>query len=191
MRSPLAAALLALITLPSACNATARERSPQPAAGEPATANTKTSANTNAEVGYDIRRLRPRNEEALSEMFERMRTRARDEHKRVAVLFSADWCEPCRVLDAELGNTHPKSKIGDVRILEFKEEDWRAATRMDEFNALRARWYPKQGSYPVLILLDGPEGAPEEMKAAIKRLTAADVEPTLPNWFGEAPPQRG
>jgi hypothetical protein len=41
-----------------------------------------------------------------------------------------------------------------VRILELKEEDWAAATRMDEFDALRKRWTGCSGSYPLLMLLD-------------------------------------
>ena len=112
------------------------------------------NARAEAKVGYDLRRLRPRNEEPLEAMFERMRAQALKDSKRVAVLFSADWCEPCKRLDTELGNTHPAAEIGDVRILEMKEEDWQDATRLDEFNELRKRWYPKTGTYPVLVLLD-------------------------------------
>ena len=105
-------------------------------------------------VGYDLRRLRPRDDEPLASMFERVREQAQSEHKRVMVLFSADWCEPCRHLDLELGNTHPESMIGDVRVLELKEDDWVAVARMDEFNSLRRRWEPVLNTYPLLILLD-------------------------------------
>lgn len=134
-------------------------------------------------VGYDLRRLRPREDEALAAMFERVWSRANTEGKRVAVLFSADWCEPCRVLDLELGNQHPRSMIGDVRVLEFKEDDWASAARMDEFNALRRRWEPVLNAYPLFILLDGEGERAEEMKEAKERLEAAGLDPTLPIWF--------
>ena len=114
-----------------------------------------------------------------------MREGALAEGKRVAVLFSADWCEPCRILDAELGNRHPASQIGDVRILEIKEEDWQGATRMDEFNALRERWTDINGSYPFFVLLDPKGQKIEEMKEAKERLEAKGVEPTLAAWFAE------
>lgn len=134
-------------------------------------------------VGYDLRRLRPRDDEPLTDSFEQLRKQAVDEGKRVAVLFSADWCEPCRHLDLELGNTHPASMIGDVRILELKEDDWSAVARMDEFNTLRRRWEPVLNTYPLLILLDGEGQRIEEMKDAKDRLEAAGMQPTLPIWF--------
>ena len=83
-------------------------------------------------VGYDIRRLRPTDDRPLADMFDEMRAQALAEGKHVAVLFSADWCEPCRMLELELGNMHPESDIGHVRILEIKEEDWARVTRMNE-----------------------------------------------------------
>lgn len=143
----------------------------------------KAAAKASAEVGYDIRRLRPRDGETLDAMFARMVKRADDDGKQIAVLFSADWCEPCRRLELELGNTHPASKIGAFRILELKEEDWMGASRMNEFNALRKRWYPKTDSYPVFVLLDEDEQKIEEMKEAIDRLETAGIEPTVDNWF--------
>jgi len=140
------------------------------------------------DVGYELRRLRPRDEEKLEAMFDRLRVAAVGEGKRVAVLFSADWCEPCRKLETELGNRHPAQQIGDVRIFELKEEDWKAATRMDEFDALRRRWSGDTGAYPLLVLLDEQGGKREEMKEAITRLEAAKVEPTLAQWFAETRP---
>jgi thiol-disulfide isomerase/thioredoxin len=134
-------------------------------------------------TGYDVRRLRPRNEESLESMFDRVFDRAIGEHKRVAVLFSADWCEPCRVLDTELGNEHPEDVIGHMRVFELKEEDWEAVTRMDEVNGLRGRWHNTLNSYPVLVLLDDEGNKIEEMKEAIERLEAGGLEPTLPTWF--------
>lgn len=139
-------------------------------------------------VGYDLRRLRPRDEETLAAMFDRQRAQAAKDGKRAAVLFSADWCEPCRQLETELGNRHPASEIGDVRILELKEEDWAAATRMDEFDALRRRWTGNTGSYPLLILLDEKGGKREEMKEAKERLSAARAPDTLAHWFADTRP---
>ena len=136
-------------------------------------------------IGYDLRRLRPRNEEKLVAMFERMRAQATSEGKHVAVLFSADWCEPCRKLELELGNTQPEDAIGHVRILELKEEDWEAATRLDEFEELRARWYGRASSYPVFVVLDEQGKKIEEMQEAIDRLEKSGVEPTVANWFRE------
>ncbi|HFE47378.1 MAG TPA: thioredoxin family protein [Nannocystis exedens] len=134
-------------------------------------------------VGYDLRRLRPRDDETLAAMFERLRVQASADKKRVAVLFSADWCAPCKRIEAELGSLQPAEQIGDVRIFELKEEDWVEVTRMSEFNDLRARWYPKKGSYPVLVLLRDDGTVLEEMKEAIDRLEGENVEATLPNWF--------
>src|SRR4030095_13952487 len=111
-----------------------------------------------ATVGYDIRRLRPKTGEPLDAMFDRLFAAATAEGKTVAVLFSADWCEPCRALDLELGNSHSAGDIAHVRILELKEEDWQAVTRMNEFDALRKRWYAQTGSYPVFVLLDADGG---------------------------------
>jgi thiol-disulfide isomerase/thioredoxin len=159
---------------------------PAPAKAE---ASPAPAARPAAEVGYDLRRLRPRDEETLAAMFERLRAQALADGKRVAVLFSADWCEPCRKLDAELGNRHSPEMIGDVRILELKEEDWSAAARMDEFNELRRRWADQVGSYPLLMLLDAEGQRLEEMKQAIERLEAASIEPTLANWFADTRPK--
>lgn len=153
--------------------------------GEPAAdaGVAKADASKPKTVGYDLRRLRPKNGETLDAMFDRMAAQAKSEGKRAAVLFSADWCEPCRKLDLELGNTHPESDIGHVRIFELKEEEWEAATRMDEFAKLRKRWYEPEDSYPVFIVLDASGAKGEEMKEAIDRLGAEGVEPTVSNWF--------
>lgn len=134
-------------------------------------------------VGYDIRRLRPVNDELLTDMFERTFAKAVADGKTVAVLFSADWCEPCRVLDTELGNEHPVDMIGHIRVIELKEEDWEGVTRMDEFNALRSRWHKTLNSYPVVVMLDREGQKVEEMKEAIARLEAEGLDPTLPIWF--------
>jgi thiol-disulfide isomerase/thioredoxin len=134
-------------------------------------------------VGYDLRRLRPRDQEKLADMFDRMRTQAGSEGKRVAVLFSADWCEPCRKLMLELGNEQPEEAIGHMRILELVEEDWEAATRLDEFEGLRARWGGQANSYPDFVVLDADGKKVEEMRDAIDRLTALGTEPTVANWF--------
>lgn len=137
-----------------------------------------------AAVGYDLRTLRPRNEEKLVDMFERMRQKALADGKQVAVLFSAGWCEPCQRLELELGNMHPASQIEHVRILELKEEDWGAVTRMNEFNDLRRRWYPALNSYPVFIILDADGNKIEEMKEAIERLQGeGQSEPSVATWF--------
>jgi thiol-disulfide isomerase/thioredoxin len=177
---PTRLALAALLLFAPACEKPPAERASTD--GEP-----RADADGDADplVGYDLRRLRPRENEPLAEMFERLRTSARDEGKRVVVLFSADWCEPCRHLDLELGNTHPASMIGDVRILELKEDDWAAPARMDEFNDLRRRWEPVLNTYPLLVLLDDEGKRVEEMKEAKARLEAAGLEPTLPIWFDE------
>lgn len=181
-----ALAALALASLAAACGpdarpAPTREATPSrpPATAAPAPTDL---------VGYDLRRLRPRADEPLDAMFERLRTQALGEGKRTMVLFSADWCEPCKRLDAELGNRQPAAAIGDVRIFELKEEDWQGAARMDEFNQLRRRWHDKTGSYPLFILLDAAGARIEEMKDAIDRLEAAGVEPTLATWLAEARP---
>lgn len=145
------------------------------------------AATASAKVGYDLRRLRPRNEEKLADMFERLRAQAIADGKLAVVLFSADWCEPCRALDLELGNTAEKSDIGHVRIFELKEEDWEAATRMDEFSDLRKRWDARPDSYPLFIALDAEGKKIEEMREAIDRLGKEGVEPTVPNWLRGLP----
>ncbi len=161
---------------PSAPPSAAPSAAPDRPLGSSATAPAKM-------IGYDLRRLRPRDDETLAAMFERLHIQAKADGKRTAVLFSADWCAPCKKIEAELGNLQPAEQIEDVRIFELKEEDWTEVTRMSEFNELRARWYPKKGSYPVLVLLDAEGAALEEMKEAIDRLEGEGLEPTLPNWF--------
>lgn len=169
----------ALCLLVAGCDSNAAPESAE------AQAKSESKPKADAEVGYDIRRLRPRDGETLDVMFARMAKRANDDGKQVAVLFSADWCEPCRRLELELGNVHPASRIGGFRVLELKEEDWMGASRMNEFNALRKRWYAKTDSYPVFILLDEQEQKIEEMKEAIERLEAAGVQPTVDAWFAD------
>ncbi len=142
-------------------------------------------------VGYELRRLRPRDGEVIEDLFERQRLAAIADGKRVMVLFGADWCQPCRDLETELGNRHPDEQIGDVRILELKEEDWSVATRMAEFDRLRRRWSSSTGSYPLLLLLDEAGGLREEMKQAISRLEASGEPPTLANWIANTRPQAG
>ena len=164
--------MIALALVLAACEST-----------EPAKASTTVAKAEPKTVGYDLRRLRPKDGETLAAMFERMRAQAVSEGKRAAVLFSADWCEPCRKLDLELGNTHPAADIGHVRIFEIKEEEWEAATRMDEFAALRKRWYEPTDSYPVFIVLDADGKAVEEMKDAIARLEQEGVSPTVATGF--------
>lgn len=134
-------------------------------------------------VGYDIRRLRPGKED-LEVVFDEQFARARSEGKQVAVLFSAGWCEPCRILELELGNVQPQSAIGHVRLFELNEEDWDGATRMNEFNALRRRWNPVLNSYPLFYVLDEQGKGIEEMRDAIDRLKAQSLEPSVANWFG-------
>lgn len=133
-------------------------------------------------VGYDVRRLRP-TEEPLVAGFERMRAATVKEGKRVAVLFSADWCEPCRDLESELGNLHPAGTIEDVRIIVLKEEEWQKAVRMDEFNGLRTQWDRVLNQYPLFVLLDDQGARVEEMQGGRERLEAAGIAATVPNWF--------
>jgi len=178
---PLAALAIATTFACGPSDPASTAASSTPAADSPA-ASASASAQAKM-IGYDLRRLRPRDDENLAAMFERLHTQAKADNKRVAVLFSADWCAPCKQLEAELGNLQPAEQIEDVRIFELKEEDWAEVTRMSEFNELRARWYPKKGSYPVVILLDEDGAALEEMKEAIDRLEGEGLEPTLPNWF--------
>ena len=170
---------LALASAPGCGSKGGRDEAPTKGAD----ASPAADGSSTAKIGYDLRRLRPRDDETLAAMFERLRLAAQADDKRVAVLFSADWCAPCKQIEAELGNLHPADQIGDVRIFELKEEDWEEVTRMGEFNDLRLRWYPKKGSYPVLVLLDQEGAAREEMKEAIERLEGEGVEATLPNWF--------
>ncbi|RMG94387.1 MAG: hypothetical protein D6705_16235 [Deltaproteobacteria bacterium] len=134
-------------------------------------------------VGYDVRVLRPRNEEPLASQFERQRRAAVAEGKHVVAYFSAKWCEACQRLDLELGNMHPRSAIGHVRILELIEEDWEAATRMNEFNDLRTRFSPAVGTYPWFVLLDAEGNAVEEMREAKARLEGLGLTPTVDLWF--------
>lgn len=168
-----------LSILLSACEAA----EPPSPASEASAASTAEPADADPMVGYDLRRLRPREDEPLAKMFERVQAEARTEGKRVVVLFSADWCEPCKHLDLELGNTHPRSMIGGVRILELKEDDWSAAARMDEFNELRRRWEPALNTYPLVVLLDDAGKRVEEMKEAKDRLEGQGLDATLPIWF--------
>ncbi len=176
MRIPLALVLVSLLAL-GASSCTSRETE------GPATSDKQTALATKL-VGYDLRRIRPgAYETSLADTFERVRKQALAQGKTITVLFGADWCEACRTLDVELGNVHPEQAIGHVRIFEFKEEDWLAASRMDELNALRSRWYPIINTYPVFVLLDA-EGKPvEEMRDAIDRFESLDIEPSLVNWF--------
>jgi thiol-disulfide isomerase/thioredoxin len=175
-------AVMAVIPVVIAAVACVADETAKIASEDPPTASEVAEA-ADPLVGYDLRRLRPGEDEPLADMFERVRVKTIAEHKRVAVLFSADWCEPCRHLDLELGNAHPASMIGDVRILELKEDDWSAGARMDEYNALRRRWEPVLNTYPLLLLLDADGQRIEEMKDAKLRLEAAGLEPTLPMWF--------
>jgi thiol-disulfide isomerase/thioredoxin len=122
-------------------------------------------------------------------MFDRLRGQAVKDGKRVAVLFSADWCEPCRELETELGNRIRRARSVGCRSSSSRRRTGRRSTRMDEFDALRQRWTGMTGSYPLLMLLDRQGQKQEEMKEAIDRLTAAGVEPTLANWLADTRPK--
>lgn len=186
---PAAWGIVALVATAPGCKEEARADAPSP---EPTSVADVESEAQSQEVGYDIRRLRPRNEERLAEMFDRLHAAAVAEGKQVAVLFSADWCQPCRHLELELGNMHPADQIGHIRILEIKEEDWQAVTRMNEFNNLRRRWYAPLNSYPVFIVLDENGNKVEEMKEAIERLRGeGEAEPTVASWFHSIAQGRG
>lgn len=167
----------AALVLVLGCNG---EAAPAPAGASPAAGRAN---EREAKVGYDIRRLRPTDAQSLAQMFDEMRKKALAEGKHVAVLFSADWCEPCRTLDLELGNMHPAEDIGHVRILEIKEEDWSRVTRMNELNELRRRWSAPLGVYPLFVLLDAEGAKIEEMPEAKARLEASGAEATIPAWF--------
>jgi thiol-disulfide isomerase/thioredoxin len=162
----------------SACGG---EDSP-PSADESKEAVAKSEAEGDKAVPYDLRQIRP-GEKKLADVFEASRKGALAEGKQVAVLFSADWCAPCKRLEAELGNTQPRSQIGEVRIVMVKEEDWRDSTRMVEFDNLRLRWSPAVGAFPLFVLLNEDGSAREEMKEAIERLESQGLEPTVANWF--------
>jgi len=172
----------------TACAATgiacADEAQPTAESAQPgaASAVATTTSEADPKVGYDLRQLRP-GEKKLDDVFEASRARALGEGKQVAVLFSADWCAPCKRLEAELGNLQPQSQIGDVRIVMVKEEDWRDSTRMVEFDNLRLRWSPAIGAFPLFVLLNEDGSAREEMKAAIERLEGEGLTPTIANWF--------
>ncbi|TPV94910.1 MAG: hypothetical protein B7733_12810 [Myxococcales bacterium FL481] len=133
-------------------------------------------------VGYDIRRIRPQ-DAPLDAMFERMSSAARGDGKRLALFFSADWCDACKRLELEFGNFHPAGTIDDVRVLQFVEEDWEAKTRMDEVFELRSRYYPRLDNYPVLLLLDRDGKAVEEMADAAARFEAAGEAASMAAWF--------
>lgn len=154
---------------------------PTPAATEEASAP-KPPEDPHRLVGYDVRRVRP-GAGALAEAFDGALARAQKDGQRPAVLFSADWCEPCRDLEIELGNMHPASAIGDVRIFILKEEEWQKAVRMDEYNGLRTRWDKVINSYPLFVVLDDEGATIEEMQAGRERLESSEVAATLPNWF--------
>ena len=156
----------------------------EPEATEAAPKDAAASPTATAEVGYDLRRLRPVDGQPLDQVFERMRARAVEEGKQVAMLFSANWCERCRRLELELGSLHPADRIAHVRILELVEEDWEAVTRMNEFDALRKRWDATKGTYPLFVVLDEQGEKVEEMKEAVDRLEQAGREATLAEWFG-------
>lgn len=155
------------------------------AEGESTPAASAASASKPApkKVGYDLRRLRPVDDQPLEQMVERMWAQARADGKQVAMLFSADWCERCRRLELELGNLHPADDIAHVRILELVEEEWEKALRMNEFNALRLRWDSTKNTYPLFVILDDEGAKVEEMKEAVERLEQAGQDPTLPTWF--------
>ena len=166
---------LALLAPLAACGGDS-EAPAAPSGQAPAEATPKT-------VGYDLRRLRPVDDQPLEQVVERMQAQAKAEGKQVAMLFSAEWCERCRRLELELGNLHPPGDIAHVRVLELVEEDWEKALRMNEFNALRLRWDSTKGTYPLFVVLDEKGGKVEEMKEAVERLEAAGQEATLAAWF--------
>lgn len=172
-------AVMFVLTFASACT-----NSPETQPNSDATQAAAPAADPS--VGYDLRRLRPRAEQSLSAMFDQMHERATGDGKRVVVLFSADWCDTCKHLDLELGNEHPRSMIGDVQVIAIKEDDWRTAARMDEFNELRRRWEPVLDTYPLVVLLDDEGKRVEEMKEARDRLEGQGLTPTLPIWLDES-----
>ena len=174
--------VFALCTL---CVAGCGAREPATSASVTGSASAPAAApvrDTQRMVGYDVRRIRP-GDTSLEAAFERGRVAAVSDGRHVAVLFSADWCQPCRDLELELGNLHPASAIEDVRILMLKEEEWQKAVRMDEFNGLRARWDKVLNRYPLFVFLDENGVMIEEMQAGREAMEAEGIAATLPSWF--------
>ncbi|MEM9456382.1 MAG: hypothetical protein AAGF11_19525 [Myxococcota bacterium] len=183
MRAYRAWSLFVLGSWLTACGAENTPATPAAEAAAAASAPKPTSKPTPKKVGYDLRHLRPVDDQPLEQMVERMWAQARADGKQVAMLFSADWCERCQRLELELGNLHPADDIAHVRVLELVEEEWEKALRMNEFNALRLRWDPTKNTYPLLLVLDDKGAKVEEMKEAVERLEQAGQDPTLPTWF--------
>lgn len=147
----------------------------------------KSGADPEEKIPYDLRRLRPSDQE-LNPWFKTLVQKAVKEGKRPAVLFSAAWCHACQDVELELGNMHPRKEIGHVRIFELIEEDWEAVTRMDEYNDLRARWHPELGTYPMLFLLDRHGDKVESMQEAKIRLQDEDKPVNFATWFADVGP---
>ena len=175
MRAPLRAGLCLALLGSFACG-------PGQGSKEDAASSAGEESNKAEIVGYDIRVIRP-TKDPLATVFEKLRQQALAENKRVAVLFSADWCGVCQNIETELGNEHPREAIGDVRIVIIKEEDWDGATRMNEFNDLRLQWSDTVLSYPLFLLLDEKGEAQEEMKQAVERFEKEGLKPNLAMWF--------
>ena len=122
--TPLALALA--LALPFACSSGQEERGAAKTADAAAT-----PAAAPAKVGYDLRRLRPRDGETLEAMFERLRGRALADDKRVAVLFSADWCAPCKRESSTIADQYDRwrSETG-VKLIAVSIDDARSTARV-------------------------------------------------------------
>ena len=70
-------------------------------------------------VGYDLRMLRP-GEQKLGEQFDAMHKASLGEGKQVAVLFSADWCAPCKAAKkAILENVALKRIVDSYDVVQY------------------------------------------------------------------------
>lgn len=177
--------LLALLGMAGACN---RNVSKKPAkASASAAAKPSRSQIKEKKISYDLRRLRP-SEEELNLWFVKQVKKAVADGKRPAVLFSATWCHACQDVELELGNMHPPEQIGHVRVFQLIEEDWEAVTRMDEYNDLRARWHPELGTYPMLFLLNEKGDKVESMQEAKVRLESEGKPVNFATWFADVGP---
>lgn len=179
---------LALMGLLMACNRSPKATPAKAGQGQDVPAKAKPqAADPKEKIAYDLRRLRPSQEE-LNPWFKKQVAKAVKDGMRPAVLFSASWCHACQDVELELGNLHPREEIGHVRIFQLIEEDWEGVTRMDEYNDLRARWHPELGTYPMLFLLDAKGDKVESMQEAKLRLESEGKPVNFATWFADVGP---
>jgi len=96
---------------------------------------------------------------AANEVVEKAFQQARQENKKVFLIFHASWCKPCHLMDSAMNDAKCKTMFTDHYVVAHLDVMDKKPLENPGANELLKRYDPKgQGGVPVWVILD-KEGA--------------------------------